>query len=131
VYRLNASRVLSWAETASSQNNASTSINDAVETLIAALSKHSAAPGAQPQVASSWQRKLRTWGRNYGQLHVYENLTLLELADEYALQELLVSTSLGEHVVYPFSPHLVAIREDAVDTLIQEMEKRGYTPRVK
>ena len=131
VYRLNASRVLSWAEAVASQSNPPTSISDAIETLIAALSKHSAAPGAQPQVAASWQRKLRAWGRNYGQLHVYENLTLLELADDYVLQELLVSTSLHEYLVYQFSPHLVAVRDDAVDQLVQEMERRGYTPRVK
>ena len=135
VYRLRATRVLSWAEAAASQGGASPRVDDAIETLIATLSRHCTAPGAprtqgQP-VATSWQRKLRAWGRNYGQLHVYENLTLIELADEYALQELLVSTSLREHVVYQFSPRLVAIQDDAVDELVQEMERRGYTPRVK
>lgn len=131
VYRLNASHVLSWAEAAVGQGNAPAGISEAIETLIAALSRHCAPPGAQPQVAADWQRKLRTWGRNYGQLYVYEGITLLELADDYALQELLVSTSLREHLVYQFSPHLVAIREDAVDQLVEDMERRGYTPRVK
>jgi hypothetical protein len=133
IYRLTASGVFRWVEAVTNRasGGSSTSSGDAIETLIAALSKHCAPPGTQPQVAATWQRKLRTWGRNYGQLHVHENLTLLELADEYALQELLVSTSLREHLVYQFSPRLVAIRADTVQELVQEMEKRGYTPRVK
>jgi hypothetical protein len=139
VYRLTASGVFRWVEAVTNRAGGEglpsserlTSGEDAIETLIATLSKHCVLPGAQPQVAAEWQRKLRTWGRNYGQLHVYENLTLLELADEYALQELLVSTSLREHLVYQFSPRLAAIRADVVQELVQEMEKRGYTPRVK
>lgn len=102
----------------------------AIESLIATLTKYTEPPGKQAS-ASAWQEKLRTWGRNYGQLHVYENLTLIELADDYALQELLVSTSLRQHLVYQFSPRLVAIRADRVEDLIQEMENRGYTPRVE
>ena len=69
--------------------------------------------------------------QNYGQLHLYEDLTLVELADDYVLQELLVSTSLHENLIYTFSPRLVAIHSHAVESLVQEMEKRGYTPRVE
>lgn len=127
VYRLTASRVLSWAEAAAHQST----VPQTIEMLIAALSQGGSEGGAQRQVAAPWQRKLRAWGQNYGQLHIYENLTLIELTDEYALQELLVSTSLREHIVHQFSPHLVAIQDDAVDQLVQDMERRGYTPRVK
>jgi hypothetical protein len=74
---------------------------------------------------------MRTWSHNYGKLHIYEDITLLELTDDYALQELMVSTSLREALVHQFSPRLVAVRLEAVDTLVQEMEKRGYTPRVE
>lgn len=96
------------------------------ETLIAALEKL-----CQARVPSAWQDRLQTWHRNYGKLHLYEGITLIELADEYALQELMLNTSLRDHMVYQFSPRLVAIRPEAVDTLVQEMEKRGYTPRVE
>jgi hypothetical protein len=131
VYRLAASKVFRWAEAAASQDNVDPSTGHAIEKLIAALSQHCAPPGEQPQVAAGWQRKLRTWSSNYGRLHVHEDLTLIELADDYALQELLVSTSLQKHLVYQFSPRLAAIRADAVDELVEEMEKRGYTPRVR
>jgi hypothetical protein len=131
VYRLTARKVFAWAEAAANQSDAPASSSEAIERLIAALTKYSAPPGVQPHVAAEWQRTLRTWSRNYGRLHVHEDLTLIELADEYALQELLVSTPLQEHLVYQFSPRLVAIQKDAVDELIKEMEKRGYTPCVK
>jgi hypothetical protein len=136
VYQLTASSVLRWAETVLSKghistNGASTTYSEAIETLIGTLGKHCAPPGTRPQVAADWQRTLRTWAENYGRLHIYEGLTLLELADDYALQELLASIPLQEHIVYQFSPRLVAIEDGAVDHLVQEMEKRGYTPRVK
>jgi hypothetical protein len=47
------------------------------------------------------------------------------------LQELLATTALQDYLVYQFSPRLVAIQPDAVDILVQEMEQRGYTPRVE
>jgi hypothetical protein len=82
-------------------------------------------------VPTSWQDRLHAWIQNYGKLHLYEGITLIELADDYALQELLVSTSLRDHLLYQFSPRMVAIRAEAADTLVEEMEKRGYTPRVQ
>jgi hypothetical protein len=85
----------------------------------------------KPRPTAPWATKLRTWIQNYGQLHLYEDLTLVELADDYVLQELLVSTSLHENLIYTFSPRLVAIHSHAVESLVQEMEKRGYTPRVE
>jgi hypothetical protein len=83
------------------------------------------------RVPAAWQEKMRTWSQNYGKLHIYDEVTLIELADEYALQELMVNTSLREHLIYQFSPHLVAVAPEAVPSLVQEMEKRGYTPRVE
>jgi hypothetical protein len=130
LYRITASKVYHWIDAAVNQGVAASN-GEAIETLIAALAESCAPPGAGPPIAADWQRTLRAWGSNYGQLHVYENLTLLELADDYALQELLINTSLQEHLVYRFSPRLVAIHAHAVDGLVEEMEKRGYTPSVK
>ena len=79
----------------------------------------------------AWRDQLAGWSENYGKLHVYDDITLLELGDDFALQELLSNTSLRAHVIYTFSPRLVAIHPNAVEDLIQEMEKRGYTPHVE
>jgi hypothetical protein len=83
------------------------------------------------EIPETWHQKMAVWSENYGKLHVYDDITLIELADDYALQELLSNTALQDHVIYQFSPRVVAIRPQAVDALIQEMEKRGYTPHVE
>jgi len=96
------------------------------ETLITSLGQW-----CGTDIPTAWQDKLDTWSQNYGKLHVYQDITLIEMADDYALQELMINTSLRDHLVYQFSPRLVAIRPEAVESLVQEMEKRGYTPRVE
>jgi hypothetical protein len=117
VYQLTAEGISRWLESSSAETT--------VESLIAFLSDHCQATDTR------WCEKLRTWEQNRGLLHIYENITLIELADDYALQELLISTSLADHLVFQFSPRVVAIRADGVDALVQDMEKHGYTPRIK
>jgi hypothetical protein len=97
-----------------------------IESLLARISTW-----CDTEVPETWRQRMATWSQNYGKLHVYDDITLIELADDYALQELLSNTSLRDHVVHTFSPRLVAIRPDAAQELIQEMEKRGYTPYVE
>jgi len=74
--------------------------------------------------------KMDALAANYGRAHVYEGLTVLELTDDFALRELLASTSLGQFVVHQFSPRLVVVRDENVDQWVSEIVKRGYTPRV-
>jgi hypothetical protein len=64
-------------------------------------------------------------------VRVYDALTVLELADDLALRELSANTSLAKHIVYQLSSRAVVLKEDAVDQLIEEMQERGYTPRIK
>ena len=67
---------------------------------------------------------------HFGRLRVYEALTILELADDLTLRELLASTSIARAIVFQLSPRVVVIRDDAVDTLVSEMVARGHTPQV-
>jgi hypothetical protein len=97
-----------------------------VENLIQTIARWCGCP---PPPA--WREQLASWSENYGKLHVYDDITLIELADDFALQELLSNTSLADHVIHTFSPRLAAIHPNAVDDLIQEMEKRGYMPHVE
>lgn len=73
---------------------------------------------------------LRQWWENYGRLQLYDNLALVELADDYALDELLVSTRLSAHLVYVFNRRLVAVRPEGVEDLISSLEAAGYTPKI-
>ena len=67
---------------------------------------------------------------NYGRVHLYEQLTIMELADDFIVRELLASTSLRQHILHQFSPRVVVIRDEQVEMFVQELEKKGYTPRV-
>ncbi len=77
-----------------------------------------------------YSRRLSLWWKNFGRLQLYENLALVELADDYALDELLVSTRLSAHLLYIFNRRLVAVRPEGVPDLIASFEAGGYTPMV-
>jgi hypothetical protein len=77
----------------------------------------------------SLQTQLRDWWAAYGQVRLYERVTVIELADDYALAELRVASSLDHHLVAEISPRLVVVRDDAVDALVAELEKAGYRPK--
>jgi len=85
--------------------------------------------GAAVPVAAC--RTLEEWWQNYGSVRLYENPTVIEFADEYTLQELLNTTSLAEQIIYQLSPCLVVIKPESVDTLMAEMVRKGYTPKMK
>ena len=73
---------------------------------------------------------LGRWWENYGRVHLYQNLTVLELGDDYALAEVKATTSLEQVMVAEISPRLVVIPREAVDVLVDELTGAGYTPRV-
>ncbi len=84
----------------------------------------------QPLPGSLRERMEQLWNR-FGRLQIYENMALIELADDYALPELLAGTSLSQILLYTFSPRLVAVRSSAAAEFIAEMQAKGYTPRVE
>ncbi len=69
--------------------------------------------------------------KRFGRVRVYQALTVLEFADENAARELAVNSSLMKHVIYRISPCAFVVPDDEVDTLVEEMQAKGYTPRVK
>ena len=80
------------------------------------------------------------WWQSYSQTRWYEGLTLIELADDYILQELLAQTDLREHLLFTFGPRLVAVRPGATasssrreqpDAFARQLVKKGYTPRIE
>ena len=67
----------------------------------------------------------------FGRVRLYESLTVLQLADDYALRELMSATSLGQHVIYQISSRAVVIKAEAVNGLVGELIAKGYTPGVQ
>lgn len=94
-----------------------------------------------PQLQDEWQTALATpippsfadaltaWWQGYGQVRLYENASLIELGDDYALAEMKSITSLNKFLIAEISPRLVLIPESAVSVLTAELEKAGYTPK--
>jgi hypothetical protein len=70
------------------------------------------------------------WWASYGSIHLYDDLTLVELGDDFLLPELLATTTLRTALVHVFSPRLIAIDPSAVDRIIAEMTRLGHAPRV-
>lgn len=75
------------------------------------------------------QDQLTAWWQAYGQVRLYENVSVIEFGDEYALAEMKAATSLEKHLIAEISPSLVIIPANAIDTLVSELEKAGYTPK--
>lgn len=75
------------------------------------------------------RRQLESWWQAYGQVRIYEDVTLIEFGDDYALTEMKAVTSLGQHLIAELSPRLVLIPKTAVEPLTAELEKAGYTPK--
>ena len=86
---------------------------------------------AKLTLSKSVSAQFKLISKRYGRVRVYDALTVLELADDLALRELSANTSLAKHIVYQLSPRAVVLKEGAVEQLIEEMQERGYTPRVK
>jgi hypothetical protein len=96
------------------------------QAILDELERQSSEPVPEPL-----HSQILTWNEGYGQVHLYDEVTLVEFADDFALQELLASTSLVQHLVYQFSPRLVAVKTEAVDALRDELVRLGHTPRIE
>jgi hypothetical protein len=98
---------------------------ETAQSLLAALER--AAGAAVPEAI--WG-KLKDWSDTFGEVHLYGDVALLEFGDDYILRELLAATTLAQHMLYRFSPRLVAVRPEGVEALRAELVKKGYTPKV-
>jgi hypothetical protein len=63
-------------------------------------------------------------------VRLYDDLTLIELADDYLLPELLRVTSLPAAMIHTLSPRLIAVDPQAVDRLVAELTRAGHPPGV-
>ena len=97
-----------------------------LQTIVAFLERASGA--AIPDQA---YRTLDGYWQGYGSVRLYENPTVIEFSDDFALQELLGGTSLAAQIIYQLSPRLVVINPEAVEGLVAEMVKKGYTPQIR
>ena len=65
-----------------------------------------------------------------GMAILHQHVALIECADDIALEELMAATPLPAHVIRQVSSRVVIVDPEYVDTVIQAMVQKGYTPRV-
>ena len=85
---------------------------------------------ADGPMPAAMRSQLDAWWREYGTLRLYDDMTLIELADDLLLPELLATTSLQQHLLHQFTPRLVAVAAPGVDDLVVELTRLGQPPRV-
>ncbi len=73
--------------------------------------------------------QLAAWWEAYGRVRIYENLTIIEFGDDYALAEMKAVTPLEGVIIAEISPRLVIIPQEAVAPLTAALEQAGYTPK--
>jgi hypothetical protein len=91
----------------------------------AAEYQHSIAPDG-PLVHLLTQLECRI--ASYGRVRVYTDVSMLEAADQVVLRELWTTTSLSEQVVRPIHPTLLILKKQAIERLIDELQRRGQVP---
>lgn len=80
-------------------------------------------------VPATIKTRLTTWWHAYGQLRLYQDVTIIEFGDDHALAEMKAVTNLSAVLIAEISPRLVLIPKSAIATLAAELEKAGYTPQ--
>ena len=101
------------------------SLGSGVPEIEALLAEYSAEP--LPTVV---RQRLRGWGDGYGAVRLYDDLTLVELGDDFLLPELKAASHLvREAILYEFSPRLAAVWPHHLTELVQELVRLGHSPR--
>jgi hypothetical protein len=85
----------------------------------------------QPQSAalSALVAQVRRWAALYGQVRLSASVTLLEVGDPALWSELEATLDLSAQFVdHSLAPGLAVLRPAAAGGLVEEMQRRGYTP---
>jgi hypothetical protein len=86
---------------------------------------------ARMPVPEKLAEKIKVSWERYGRLRIYADIALVQFGDDYCLPELLAGTHLGQHLLYRFSPRLIAVRPEKVEGILAELRSKGYTPRLR
>lgn len=97
-----------------------------IEEILSILAKASG-----DELPAAARTRLQGWADAQDTFHLYDNLPVVEFADDFALQELLRAGGIRQYLLHIFSPRLVAIHPRYVNDLIAEMDRRGLMPKVE
>lgn len=87
--------------------------------------------GAGFPLPSDIQARLRDWQARAGRYQLYDNVAVIEVADDLALPEIGAATLLGRSSAYQADPRcLVVLDQDIIPALLEDLLRKGYSPRV-
>ncbi len=72
--------------------------------------------------------QLERWTASYGQIRLYTDVSLLEVADALVMRELDATTSVEEQIVQALSPTRFLLKKQGMERVIEELKRRGQTP---
>jgi hypothetical protein len=61
---------------------------------------------------------------------LHQNVALIECSEEIILDELTAVTPLAAHVIRQVSPRVVLVDPEYLESVVQAMTQKGYTPRI-
>lgn len=76
------------------------------------------------QLLSGLERRIA----QYGRVRFYTDVSLLQTADTSVMQQLHTLTSLEEQTLRALHPHLLLLKTQGVEQLLDELKRRGQTP---
>lgn len=98
---------------------------ETAETIISAFEAVGAPFSAETKT------RVRLTHQRYGSIHLYEDLTVIEFSDDYALAELRAGKIIHSHnIIHEFSPRLIVIHDAHVEAITKALQKKKYTPKV-
>jgi hypothetical protein len=87
-----------------------------------------AAGFALPAVTAT---RLHDWQAKAGRHQLYDNLAVIECGEDMHPSEVSALVALSAGTLYPVAPRcLVALNLEAVPALVDDLRRRGYTPKV-
>ncbi|HEY2593594.1 MAG TPA: helicase-associated domain-containing protein, partial [Chloroflexota bacterium] len=87
---------------------------------------------ASKPVPGRLRATIERWWARYNSVRLYDELSLVELSDEVLPEEILAAVpAVRQHLVYAISPRLLAVEPAAADTVVAELARLGYAPRVE
>jgi hypothetical protein len=72
--------------------------------------------------------QLEHWVASYGQVRLYTEVALLEVADTALVRELVATTSLEKQIVRALQPTMFILKKAGAGHIIDDLKRRGQTP---
>jgi Helicase conserved C-terminal domain len=85
---------------------------------------------SKSRVPENVRRRIECASESFGTVRLYDDLTLMELGDDFLLRELDAVADLRDMTIHVFSPRLLAVDAEQSPALLASLTKAGYRPRL-